>query len=356
MVVLMNKLRNQMRWIMVIIAVAFVLSSFLMYGAGTFGGGVPAGMQADYAVAEINGTRIMISMMYEGLQMRMQGASREITPMDFQAVLEEYAIELQLAQEIQESGITIAAADLDQAMRDFIDNAFPTRETFHQHLQRTGRRQADYRQSLEHQMLRQRFVEESIGEVTISDEEAMEFYENMKALFFRQPSGYMVNFARFTSEEEADRVRALLADGLPWNEATSQVEGEEGSPYIVFVTEEPQLFSDAAFESLLSSMAQLEVGEISPVFELEMANDEFAIGVKTERVEESFRPFDEVSDTVHFLLQQQGRQEALSNFTAGLLSRARIEILDPSLFPVPGEELVLEELLLVEDEPETDEE
>ena len=349
---MMNKLRNQMRWIMVIIAVAFVLSSFLMYGAGTFGGGaMPEDMRLDRPVAEINGTRIMLSMMYEGLQMRMHGTAREITPMDFQAVLEEYAMELQLTQEIQESGITVADEDIDQAMRDFIDNAFPTRETFHQHLQRTGRRQEDYRQNLAHQMIRQRFVEESVGEVTISDEEAMEFYENMKNLFFRQPSGYMVNFARFTSEEEAGRVRALLVEGLPWDETTFHGENEDGSPYIVFVTEEPQLFSDSAFENLLSPMVPLDIGEISPVFELDMGNDEFAIGVKTDRTEESFRPFDEVSDTVHFLLNQQRRQEAFSNFTSGLLSRATIEILDPSIFPVPGEEPVS-----VEGEPETDEE
>jgi len=338
-----------MRWIMIVIAVAFVLSSFLMYGAGTFGGGaMPEDMRLDRPVAEINGRRIMLSMMYDGLQMRMGNVNREITPMDFQAVLEEYAIELQLAHEVQESGITVPDEDIDQAMREFIDNAFPTRETFHQHLQRTGRRQDDYRQSLMHQMITQRFVEEAIGEITISDEEAMEFYENMKTLFFRQPSGYMVNLARFTSEEAADRVRELLADGLPWDEATARDEDDEAASEVIFVTEEPQRFSDALFENMLAPMIPLEIDEVSPVFE--MVSDDFAVGVKTERVEESFTPFEDVSENIRLMLQQQRRQEAFSEFTAGLLSRARVEILDPSIFPDPT---AIEPITTI-DEPETE--
>jgi parvulin-like peptidyl-prolyl isomerase len=335
MIVLMNKLRTKMRPIMIFIAVAFILSSFLMYGAGSFGTGGSGNMLADRAVAEINGRRVMLSMMLEGLQARMEGMpARDITPMDFQAVLEGYAIELQLAQEIFDSGITVADEDVDQAMVDFIDNVFPTREMFHRHLQQTGARMEDYRLGMAHQMTRQRFVEDSIGTITVSDEETMEFYENMRNLLFRRPSGYMTSLARFTSEEEAGKLRAFLIEGLTWEEAVSHDDLDVSNA--IFMTEEPQLFFDATFENLLSPMEQLETGEVSPVFEI--SEGEFAVGVKSERVEESFTPFEEVSGNIQFMLQQQRRQEALNNFTAGLLSRASIDILDAGIFPVPADE------------------
>ena len=346
-----------MRWIMIIIAVAFILSSFLMYGPGSRDAGSPPGdARADYAIAEINGRRLMLSTMYEMLRIHMEGTGgRELTPMDFQAVLEEHAIEMQLAQEIQASGITVTDEEIDQALREFIDHAFPTRESFQQYLQRTGRRQADYRQMLTHQMIRQRFIEESVGTIVVSDEEAMEFYENIKILFFRQPPGYMVNLAHLTSEEEVLKVRELLYEGHPWDEATSH---EVITPSdVIFLTEEPTFFPGTAFDGNLEPMQLLDIGVISPV--LEMAGGGFVVGVKVERVGETFTPFDDVSSDIRSILHQQRWRAAMSNFTAELLSRASIVILDPSLFPEPVSDLLPEsdevEPEIDEDEPEDDE-
>jgi hypothetical protein len=42
--------------------------------------------------------------------------------------------------------------------------------------------------------------------------------------------------------------------------------------------------------------------------------------------------YDEVSADIRAVLHQQKEREALSNFSTGLFSRARIVILDPSLF------------------------
>jgi len=79
-------------------------------------------------------------------------------------------------------------------------------------------------------------------------------------------------------------------------------------------------------------MNELEIGELSLVFEIA---DDFAVGIKSERVEESFVPFEDVSDDIHSLLQQQRWREAMNDFTAGLLDRANVVILDESLFPQP---------------------
>ncbi|MCL2010003.1 MAG: SurA N-terminal domain-containing protein [Synergistaceae bacterium] len=328
----MNKLRTQMRWIMVVIATAFILSSFLMYERGGRGGGSSGGARGDYAVAEVNGRRLMLSTMYEHLQTRMDGSGgREITSMDFQAVLEEYAVEAQMAQEIRNSGITVTDAEVDQVMKEYVDQIFPTRESFQQYLDRTGRKLADYKKDLAQQIIRQKFIEESIGAVTVDEDEAANFYDRMKNLFFSQPSGYRANLARFSSEAEALRVRELLSEGRSWEEATSHDVMIPSD--VIYVTEEPMFFSDAAFNDYLLPMKSVELGVASPVFE--MASDDFVVGVKSERVEERVTPYDEVSADVRTFLHQQKEREAVSNFSAGLFSRARVVILDPSLFPSP---------------------
>ena len=72
---LMNTLRNQVKWIMAAIVVIFVLSIFLMYGPG--GGGKGDGSR-DYAVAEVDGKKIMRSQIEAGMaQMAEQSQATE---------------------------------------------------------------------------------------------------------------------------------------------------------------------------------------------------------------------------------------------------------------------------------------
>jgi peptidyl-prolyl cis-trans isomerase SurA len=286
-------------------------------------------------VAEINGRKLMVSTLYENLQRRMENSGRtEVTSMDFQAILEEYAAELQLAQEVKDSGITVSDADVDQAMKEYVDQVFPTRESFYQYLERTGTKLADYKNELAQQMIRQKFIDESMGTVTVDEDEAAKFYDDMKNVFFRQPSGYRTNVARFSSEEVAGKARTLLSEGRPWAEATSS---DVAAPSdIIYVTDEPMFFSDAAFDDFLLPMKSDDVGVVSQVFEI--ASNDFVVGVKGERVEENVTAYDEVSADIRSIMQIQKEREAVNNFSSGLLSRARIVILDPSFFP-PQEDL-----------------
>jgi len=337
MVVLMNKLRTQMRGIMIVIAVAFLLSTFLMYGSSSRGRGAGSGgARSDYAVAEINGRKMMISTLYERLQARMENSGgRDVTSADFQVVLEEYAIELQMAHEVHNSGITVTDAEVDQAMKEYVDQVFPTRESFYQYLERTGTKLADYKKGLAQQMVRQKFMEEFIGSVTVDEDEAVKFYDSMKEIFFRQPSGYRTSLARFSSEEEAGKVRDLLLEGRPWDEVTSD---DVAASDVIYVTKEPMFFSDVAFDDYLLPMKSDDIGVVSQVFEV--ASDDFVLGVKNERIEEKVTAYDEVSADIRAILQQQKEREAFSNFTSGLFTRAKIEILDPSLFPEDGSDFL----------------
>jgi hypothetical protein len=139
----------------------------------------------------------------------------------------------------------------------------------------------------------------------------------------------MVNIASFVSRDEAEKVRGLLLEGKPWNEATSA--DVTDSAKVTRVTSEPTFLSEAAFDEAFAPMKSDDLGAVSAVFEV--SSDDFVVGIKTEAVEEKVSSYTEVSADVRNMLRQQKEREALNAFSQALLGRARIVILDPSLFP-----------------------
>jgi hypothetical protein len=186
-------------------------------------------------------------------------------------------------------------------------------------------------------MASQQLIQETIGVVTVSEDEAAEFYDSTKNLFFRQPGGFNVSLANFVSQDEAEKVRGLLLEGMSWEAATS---GDVVDPAKVRnVTTVPTFVPESVFDDLLAPMKSLDLGVVSPVFEI--TSDDFAVGVKNEAVDEKISPYDEVSADIRMLLQQQKERTAMTNFSQGLLGRARVVIHDPDLFPSQREEEVL---------------
>jgi uncharacterized protein with von Willebrand factor type A (vWA) domain len=247
-----------------------------------------------------------------------------------------------MAQEIRDSGITVSDAEAEQVMKQYADSAFPTREAFYQYLERSGVKVSDYKADIARQMAGERLMRNSIGDVTVSEDEAVAFYDSVKNLFFRRPAGFMVNFASFISRDEAEKVRTLLLEGKPWNEATSaDAVNSADSERALRITSEPTFVSNSAFDGAFAPMKSDDIGVVSAVFEL--ASNDFAVGVKTEAVEESVSSYDEVSADIRAIVQQQKEREALNTFTQTLLGRARVTVLDPSLFPsgAPGVDEVL---------------
>ncbi|MDR1874819.1 MAG: SurA N-terminal domain-containing protein [Synergistaceae bacterium] len=341
MVDLISKLRTQMRWIMGIIVVAFLLSTFLMYDSGGRRGPSPDG-QTDYVVADVNGRSLKRSELERGVvQYLEQIGSREIASTDmpyiYQAVLNQYAIELQMEQEARESGIRVSEAEAKQAVKDYADRAFPTREAFYQYLERSGQRLADHEKEVAQQLAIERLVRSVIEDVTISEDEAVQFYDTTKNLFFTQPSGFMVSMADFASRDSAEEVRRLLLSGLSWAEATSA--DVTASMDVISITATPTFVPDSAFEDRLAPM-KLEIGEVSPVFE--PTSGDYAVGVRNEAVPEKITPWDDVSADIRAMLRQRKESEAVNNFTQRLLSEAKIVIHDASLFPTQTMEAVTE--------------
>ena len=220
-------------------------------------------------------------------------------------------------------------AEAEQAMKEYADQAFPTREAFYQSLERSGIKVEDYKKGIARQMANERLMHAAVGEVVVSEDEAVHFYDTMKELFYRQPEGFKVHLARFTASGDAEALRERLMGGESWEAAVS--DDAMASRDVISVTDKAIFLSGGAFDSgALAPMKSLDVGQVSPV--LELASGDFAVGLKSEKVEERITPYDEVSADVRVLLKQQKERQNLEAFERSLRDKAKVEIYDEALF------------------------
>ena len=335
---MMKFLRTQMKWIMAVIVVAFLLSTFLMYeGRSTrrSPGRNPDGTMSDYEVAQINGRSLMRSELEQRLRNYLSTYStRSVTSIDmpalYRAVLEQTILESQLAKEVEEKGIRVTDAEADIAMKNYADTYFPTREMFYQVLANSGIKVDDYRKNLARQMASDKLIRDAIGEITISEDKAAEFYDSMKGLIYSKPEGFNMHMADFNTSSDAETFRAEIADGMSWDIAASgDVKGASN------VTKSPVFLPLTALRvGALSVLASLDVGTVSPVFAV--SSGDYAVALKTEHVEASVTPYAEVSDDIRTLLTQQEERSRLTAYESSLRQKASVVINDEELFASPA--------------------
>lgn len=337
---MMKRLRTQMRWIMLVIAVAFLLSTFFMYeGRGRRRGPRQAadGTMEDYEVAEINGRPLMRSDLEQRLRNYLENAGQRGTasldmPALYRSLLDQVTFELQLAQEVRDRGIQVSDAEAEQMMKDYADQAFPTREAFYQSLERSGITVEDYKKGLARQMANEQLLRSAIGEVVISEDEAVQFYDSMKSLLYRQPEGFKVHLAQFAASADAEALRERLVGGESWQTATS--DDAAVSRDVINVTAEAIFLPESVFNTgALEPMKSLDVGQVSPV--LELSSSDFAVGLKSEKVAERTTPYEEVSADIRMLLRQQKERQSFEDFEKSLMEKAKVVIHDASLFANP---------------------
>ena len=337
----MNFLRKQMKWVMAVIVVAFLLSTFLMYeGRGTrrTPGRNADGSMSDYEVATINGRPLMRSELERRLSEYLSSYStRSAASLDmpaiYQSVLDQLILDSQMAKEVEAQGISISDAEADRAMKDYADRYYPTRETFYQALQNSGVRIEDYKKSLARQMANTELIKRAVGEIVISEDRAVEFYDTMKALIYTNPEGYSLNMADFRTSDDAEYMRSRLIAGDKWEDLAS---GDAlASHDVVNITKEPVFLPSSSFTmGILSPLASLDVGEVSPVFMV--SSNDYAVAVKTEHRESSVRPYDEVSADIKGLLTQQDERQKLADYETYLKGRAQVVVHDQEIFARPA--------------------
>ena len=331
---MLNFLRKQMKWVMAIIVVAFLLSTFFMYeGRSTRRPSVNAdGTMSDYEVAKINGRSLMRSELETRTRNYLSTLStRNLASLDmaaiYQTVLNQAVLESQLVKEIDDQGIKVSDADAEQAMKVYADTYYPTRETFYQALANSGIKVEDYKRNLARQIAVDQLMTNAIGEIDISEDQALEFYDSMKNLFYTQPEGFMVHMADFKTSADAEAFRAKLVAGESWDVIASEDKGDE----LVNITKAPVFLPSSALRlGTLSVLASLDISEPSEVFSV--SSSDFAVGLKASHVDQSTRPYGEVSGDIKALLTQEEQRKRLADYEESLRTKAQVVINDEELF------------------------
>ena len=328
---LMSTLRSQVRWIMIAIVILFVLSIFGMYGFQSPRKTPSRG--EDYVVAEIDGKSVMRSLMDQQLRNYVERTNaRDIGPEDlpklYLATLKNMALVSKLAEEAQRSGLKAGDEEVDAAVKE-VSEQFPTKEAFMQYIDRSGIKMKDFRDNLAHEIVQKKLLDQAAGAPVVTDEEAMEYYERLKPLFFHVPAGYTMDYIRLKTKEDADKVLAALEEGKEWKDAVNAV----ASADVLEKTPEtgPVYLSGESLKESLAPLADLPLGKVSAP--LEITSSDIMVAIKREKVEEKTTPYDEVSGDVKGLLGEEKKREAQAKFFKDLENRTSIVIVDTELFP-----------------------
>ena len=154
----------------------------------------------------------------------------------------------------------------------------------------------------------------------------------MKPILYSQPEGYLVHMADFGTSKDAEYFRAKIADGASWDVLSS---GDAlASHDVINITKTPVRLPESTLRAgILSVLASVDVGQVSPVFDV--TSKDYGVALKVAHVDAGNTPFDEVSGDIRMLLTQQEERSRLTAYEETLRKKANVVINDTELFASP---------------------
>ncbi|WP_268906404.1 MULTISPECIES: peptidylprolyl isomerase [Dethiosulfovibrio] len=332
---MLRTLRTQVKWILVFFLLCFVLAIPLMYGVG--GGKSSRSGNEDYAVAEIDGKKLMRSQLLRSVQDYVERSGiKDVTstdlPMIRQMVLDQMVVQEALVKEVKALGITPSKEELDRAVSG-IEDQFPTKEAFMQYLQETGITMDALREQIKTQLSQQMLLEEASAAAKVNDEELQALYDSVKDFVFTVPEGFEVLAAEFNSQEAADKAYDELSSGTSWDVvlegfSSSDITGSTGSEKPVFLKKD-SLPENMAF---IASMDDGQYAE--PV---EVASDDFIVVFRKSAKDREVTSFEDAKEQLQSMVLNQKRQELQRTFLDEISEKVDVKVLDPEIFPAEEE-------------------
>ncbi len=329
---MLRTLRTQVKWILVFFLLCFVLAIPLMYGVGRRGSKGDSG-QGDYAVAEIDGVKLMRSHLVRMVRNYVdQAGIREVTSTDLpgirQAVLDQMVTRTALEKEAKVLGITPAKSDLDHAVAEIADQ-FPTKEAFQQYLQQTGMTMKELEKQLRTQLAQRMLLEEASASAVVTDEELHELYDSVKDFVFTKPAGVQVLAAEFTAKDVAEQAYGDLISGTSWDVVMARISSDDLKGKTS--SDAPALLRDGVLTGNLAFVASMDDGQYAkPV---EISSDDFLVLYRKGAKEKEVTPFDQAKEQLQSMVLSQKKQELQRQYVEKLSDKISVTILDSSLFP-----------------------
>jgi len=214
----MQALRTKTRVIMLVVVVVFVVSLFAMYI--TRGGGPSRHTEGerDFAVAVVDGERVMASQVVAGVRDYVQQTGQsDLSPESIalmrNQVLQNIALGHMLEKEAARQKIEPSREDIDAAVKR-IEKQFPTKEAFQQYMDSSGIKMKALQERIAAQLSQQMVLEANTPQAEVTDEEAIDTTRQLGrdlGLLVGVSSGANVWAAR----QLATRIKGNIATILP---------------------------------------------------------------------------------------------------------------------------------------------
>ncbi len=210
-------------------------------------------------------------------------------------------------------------------------DSYPTREEFKAFLERSGITEAQVKSDIKKQISQRKVMDALSAEIDVPAEDARKFYDSAKTFLYKQPAGFKVNIATFRSNEAAKLAQKSIEGGEGWDKVMEQHKADimTSTPY-----DKPVLITEQMMVDSLAALKDLPLNKVSPV--MPVTSSDSYVAVKRSKEAEKQLSYNEVSADVVAMIRSQKAQEKQQEFYEELLSRAKIKILDPEIFPAPA--------------------
>ena len=315
-------IRKNMKTILIVVIAAFVVSVF--YGLGQYSSS--GGQKRTYYIAEVNESGITSDQLQKTfLNAISQYDDKALSSLDQSAIVSfkknilNQLIDYELLyQQAQKEKVKIHSDEINLEIDKIKDN-FSTPEEFNEALKANDITLALLKDDIKRQLMINKVLEETRNQVTITDEELLEYYnENKESLF--EPEQVHARHILVETEEEANNLLQQLKEGIIdfaelAKEKSIGPSAPSGGDLGFFARGQGMVkeFEDAAFS--------LEPGEISGVVQTQFG---YHI-IKCEEKKDEYSPtFEEAKEKINNTLKQQKENEAISALNLKLKEEAVI--------------------------------
>lgn len=322
----MQFIRKNIKPILLVMVVVFIVSIF--YGLGQYRSSGSRSQQAGNIIAQVNGVginyqqwhNVFMNFVSQYDSQTLSGISDELLASIKNSITEQLINSTLLYQYAEKEKIDIPASRINDEIEQ-IKSSFGSEQDFNNALRRNNLTLNQLKESLKNQYMVDQAIHNEYAQITISDEEIAQYYEEYESFFF-QPEKRKISHILVEDKEEAELLLNQLNDGIIDFETTAKeksicpsAEKNGDLGYISRGQMVPE-FEEASFS--------LEAGNLSDIVKTEFG---YHIIKCYDTQEEKQLSLEEAGDNIKSILTSQKQNERIDELIAQLREDADIVIL-----------------------------
>lgn len=326
--VVFEKMRRQVKWVIVAVAVAFAVTLLYVGGPALFG----SRQQAEPAIARVNGEEIGQLAFQRAFASQLRAYEQQVglvrpTQLEeirYQALNRIIALKL-LTQAARDEGIRVSRSEVEKRLGQVRDS-FPSVEEYRRQLELNRMTEQDLRQAIQESLVVEKLQEKLASRVSVNEDEVVAAYEQVRVRHIlirpKRPEDEGWKEAEKEARALFQQLKggadfARLAEARSEDEATREQGGDLG-----FVSRGalPEPLDQAAFS--------LELGQVSEPLKTELG---YHILQVTDRREAHGEEFERAKPELTERIRQEKASESFARWFEDLRQQASVEILDPQL-------------------------